>query len=318
MKKILYYISVSLLFVLNKLPFCILYLFADVLYFLVYYVVRYRRRIVRDNLVKSFPEKSIKDIKKIEKKFYSSLCDYFVETIKFYGMSEKQIRKRMVFNGVEEAQKVLDQGRSCVFYMGHFFNWEYVTSLSLYFNLDDVVVGDIYHPLENRYFDALMKKMRDQYGAESITMANTLRRIMQITKEKKKYLIGFIADQVPTWESINHWVDFLHRDTPVFTGTEKIARRTHAALFFMKVKRVKRGHYVADVEMFSEDASLMEEFEPTNRYYELLEQEIKENPELWLWTHNRWKRTRAGYEERERRRIEDRKRLVERSRQLQQ
>ena len=310
MKKILYYISLALLFVLNKLPFFILYLISDFLYFLVYYVVRYRRGIVRRNLVGSFPEKDIKEIVRIEKKFYSSLCDWFVEMIKYYGMSEKQIRKRMVMTGLDEAYRIVGEGRSCVCYMGHFFNWEYMTSLSLYFNDKNLVVGDIYHPLENKRFDKLMKRMRDQFGAESITMANTLRRIVQITKEKKKYLIGFVADQVPTWESINHWVDFLHRDTPVFTGTEKIARRTQAALFFVRVKRVKRGYYTAHFELFAEDASAMEEFEPTNRYYELLEKEIKENPELWLWTHNRWKRTRAGYEERERVRVEGRKRLV--------
>lgn len=310
MKKILYYLAVSVLFVLNKLPFCILYIISDIFYFFVYYVARYRRRIVRENLVKSFPEKSLKEIVKIEKKFYSSLCDWFVEMVKYYGMSEKKIRKRMKFTGLEDAYRVLAEGRSCVCYMGHFFNWEYVTSLSLYFDDKDLVVGDIYHPLENSRFDRLMKRMRDQYGAESITMANTLRRIVQIAKENKKFLIGFIADQVPTWESINHWVDFLHRDTPVFTGTEKIAQRTKAALFFIKMKRVKRGYYTAHIELFAEDASKMAEYEPTNRYYEILEAEIKENPELWLWTHNRWKRTRAGYEERERRRIEDRRRLA--------
>ena len=310
MKKVLYYISLSILFVLNRLPFCILYLVSDIFYFLIYYVVRYRRRIVRENLTKSFPEKEMKEIIGIEKKFYSSLCDWFVEMIKYYGMSEKEICKRMVFSGLEDAHRIVGEGRSCVCYMGHFFNWEYVTSLSLYFNETDLVVGDIYHPLQNKNFDRLVKKMREQYGAESITMANTLRRIVQITKEKKKYLIGFIADQVPTWESINHWVNFLHRDTPVFTGTEKIAQRTGAALFFVRMKRVKRGYYTAHFELFAEDASKMAEFEPTNRYYELLEEEIKENPELWLWTHNRWKRTRAGYEERERRRVEERRRLV--------
>ena len=313
MKAILYYIALSLLFVLNKLPFCIVYLISDILYLLVYYVVRYRRDVVRDNLVKSFPEKDIKEIKKIEREFYAALCDYFVEAIKLYGMSEKQIRKRMVFTGLDDVSRMVEQGHSCVCYMGHFINWEYVTSLSLYFKDDDVVVGDIYHPLENKRFDRLMKKVRDQYGAESITMANTLRRIVQIVKEKKKYVIGFIADQVPTWESINHWVDFLHRDTPVFTGTEKIARRTQASLFFVRMKRVKRGYYTAHFELFAEDASKMDEFEPTNRYYELLECEIKENPELWLWTHKRWKRTRAGYEKREKIRIEGRKRLVEKN-----
>jgi KDO2-lipid IV(A) lauroyltransferase len=266
--------------------------------------------VVRDNLVKSFPEKGVREIVEIEKKFYSSLCDWFVETIKYYGMSEKEIRRRMVITGLEDAHRMVAQGRSCVCYMGHLFNWEYVTSLALYFDDEDLVIGDIYHPLENSYFDRLMKKMRDQYGAESITMANTLRRIVQITKEKKKYLIGFIADQVPTWESIHHWVDFLHRDTPVFTGTEKIARRTGAALFFVRMKRVKRGYYTAHFELFAEDASKMAEFEPTNRYYELLEKEIKENPELWLWTHNRWKRTREGYEKRMRQREERRRHLI--------
>lgn len=304
MKAILYYISLALLFLLNKLPFCVLYLLSDMFFFIVYYLVRYRRGVVRDNLVKSFPEKGLREIVEIEKKFYSSLCDWFVETIKYYGMSEKEIRRRMVITGLEDAHRMVAQGCSCVCYMGHLFNWEYVTSLALYFDDEDLVIGDIYHPLENSYFDRLMKKMRDQYGAESITMANTLRRIVQITKEKKKYLIGFIADQVPTWESIHHWVDFLHRDTPVFTGTEKIARRTGAALFFVKMKRVKRGYYTAHFELFAEDASKMAEFEPTNRYYELLEKEIKENPELWLWTHNRWKRTREGYEKRMRQREE--------------
>lgn len=304
MKAILYYISLVPLFLLNKLPFCVIYILSDILYFIVYYLVRYRRGIVRDNLVKSFPEKSAEEIIRIEKRFYSAFCDWFVETVKYYGMSEKEIRRRMVITGLDDAHRVLAEGRSCVCYMGHFFNWEYVTSLGLYFDDEDLVVGDIYHPLENKRFDRLMKKQRDQFGAESITMANTLRRIVQITKAKKKYLIGFIADQVPTWESISHWVNFLHRDTPVFTGTEKIARRTGAALFFVRMKRVKRGYYTAHFELFAEDASKMAEFEPTDRYYELLEKAIKEDPELWLWTHNRWKRTREGYEIRERMRQE--------------
>jgi KDO2-lipid IV(A) lauroyltransferase len=276
--------------------------------------MRYRRRIVRENLVKSFPEKDLKAIKKIEKKFYSSLCDWFVEMIKYYGMSEKEIRKRMVITGLEDAHRVIAEGRSCVCYMGHFFNWEYLTSLPLYFYEKDLIVGDIYHPLENWRFDCLMKKMRNQYGAESIKMASTLRRIVQIAKENKKFLIGFVADQVPTWESINHWLDFFHRDTPVFTGTEKIACRTHAALFYARMERVKRGYYVIHIEPFAQDAALLPEFEATNTYYRLLTENIRQTPELWLWTHKRWKRTREGYARREAKRIEDRRKLAEKAR----
>ena len=155
--------------------------------------------------------------------------------------------------------------------------------------------------------------MRAQFGTEAITMANTLRRIMQISKEGKKYVIGFIADQVPTWESINHWLDFFHRDTPVFTGTEKIAQRTHAALFYAHVHREKRGHYVLRIDKMADDAALLPEFEATNMYYRHLSENIREVPELWLWTHNRWKRTREGYARREAKRVEDRKKLVENS-----
>ncbi len=319
MKTVLYYIAVALLFVLNKLPLCVLHLFSTLLYYPMYYIVRYRRKVVRDNLVKSFPEKDLKEIIAIEKKFYRNLCDYFMEMIKYYGMSEEKIKRYMRFEGLEKFHEAVDAGHSCVLYMGHIFNWEYVTSITLHFNRDDVAVGAIYHPLENSRFDALVKKMRAQFGTEAITMANTLRRIMQISKEGKKYVIGFIADQVPTWESINHWLDFFHRDTPVFTGTEKIAQRTHAALFYAHVHREKRGHYVLRIDKMADDAASLPEFEATNMYYRLLSENIREVPELWLWTHNRWKRTREGYAKREAKRVEDRKRLVEREkRRLQQ
>lgn len=311
MKKILYYVALVFLFVLNKLPMCVLHFLSTLLFYPMYYIARYRRKVVRDNLVKSFPEKDLKEIVRIEKKFYRNLCDYFVEMVKLYGMDRSEISRRMKFVGLEKFNDALDKGHSCVLYMGHFFNWEFVTSISLHINRDDAVVGEIYHPLENKYFDALVKKMRNQYGAEAITMANTLRRIMQITKEEKKYVIGFIADQVPTWQSISHWLDFFHRDTPVFTGTEKIAARTHASLFYARMVREKRGYYTMYIEDIAEDASLLPEFEATNTYYRMLADNIRETPDLWLWTHNRWKRTREGFAKREAKRAERRKRLIE-------
>ena len=310
MKALLYYISLAFLFVLNKLPMRVLHFLSTLLYYLMYYAVRYRRKVVRDNLVKSFPEKDISEVVAIEKKFYRRLCDYFMEMVKFYGMSEGEIRKRMLFEGLELMEEAVDKGHPCVLYMGHFFNWEFVTSIALHMVRDDISLGEIYHPLENARFDALIRKMRAQYGAEPITMANTLRRIMQIGKSGKKYVIGFIADQVPTWESINHWVDFFHRDTPVFTGTEKIAQRTHASIFYARMEYVKRGVYKLVVEKIAEDAAELPEFEATNIYYRHLTENIRRYPELWLWTHKRWKRTRQGYAEREKRRAEDRKRLI--------
>ena len=304
MKAFLYYISVVFLFIINKLPFCILYLLSDIMYLLVYHVARYRRKVVRSNLVNSFPDKSIKEIRCIERKFYHCLCDFFLEVIKLYGMSGNEVRKRMEFAGVEKFQNSIEQGHSAVVYIGHIFNWEMMNSVSLYFDLDKVFAGEIYHPLRNSYFDSLMRKVRGQYGAEPIPMKNTLRRILQAEKEGKKFIVGFVADQLPKWEAIKHWVDFLNQDTPVFVGTEKIAQRCRAAIFYTRVERIKRGYYRLNVELLAEDASLLPEFEATELYYKRLEANIKESPELWLWTHKRWKRNREAFEERERRRME--------------
>lgn len=306
MKAILYYIVRFFWILLSCLPFCILYVLSDVLYLIVYYVVRYRRKIVRKNLVESFPEKKLNEIIAIERKFYHALCDYFVETVKLDGMSDKAVRKQITFEGVEEVDKVLAEGRSVVAYMAHTFNWEYATSMPLFLHQSDAVVGQIYHPLRNKYFDKLLKKIRAQYGSENIAMKATLRRIVDITKQKKPFVIGFIADQIPKWEAMHHWVNFLNHDTAVFTGTEKIARRTESAVFFLGFKRVKRGKYVGRFQLMVDNAMSLPELELTNMYYRFLEDSIKSEPELWLWSHNRWKRTREAFVEREKKRAMER------------
>jgi len=158
--------------------------------------------------------------------------------------------------------------------------------------------------------DRLFLELRNQYGSESISMANTLRRILQLQKDKTPFVIGFIADQVPHWEAIDYWMEFFHQETPVFTGTEKIARRTGSAVFYMSLCKEKRGRYVATFHKISDMASTTEDYELTKQYYKLLEENITEHPELWLWTHRRWKRTKAKYQEWNERRI---KRLKEKS-----
>ena len=294
------------------LPFKVLYLFSDIIYLIIYYVAGYRRKVVRDNLVKSFPEKSVSEIIEIEKKFYSSFCDYMVETIKLMRMTPERIKKHLRFEGVEELEQMLSgEGKSSMVYIGHLFNWEYITSLPLHFKNPEVRFGQIYHPLASKEMDNLFLELRGQYGSESIAMKNTLRRILELSNQKKPFAIGAIADQVPTWESIKHWLTFFHRDTPVFTGSEKIARRIGSSVYYLALRREKRGYYVGTFHLICEDASKLEENEVTNKYFALLEENIKKEPHLWLWTHKRWKRTRQGHIEREARRAEDLRRLSE-------
>ena len=247
-----YHIIRTLWKLMSLLPMGVLHLLSDLIYFPLYYVVRYRRKVVRKNLVNAFPEKTEKEIEEIEKKFYASFCDYVMETVKLMSMSPENIKKHIRFEGIEEVERLASQeSRPCVIYMGHTFNWEFVTSLPLHFKDPKIQLGQIYHPLANKAMDRLFLELRNQYGSENIAMKSTLRRIVDIAKQKQQFIIGFIADQVPTWNEIHHWVDFLNQDTPVFTGTEKIAKRTNSAVFYLHVRRVKRGKYNAHFEFMA-------------------------------------------------------------------
>lgn len=296
MSAILYGITIAILYLLNKLPMCLLYLLSDFIYLIMCYIVGYRRKVIRKNMRNSFPEKSEKELRKIEKEFYSNLCDYFVETIKYYGMSAEEVAKHIEFKGLDGLHKAIDSGHSCVCYMLHAFNWEFVTSLPVFFNRENVVVGAVYHKLRNPRFDKIFKDMRAQYGADNVTMKNTLRHIIEITKKKQLYVYGFMADQLPKVEAMNHWVNFLNQDTAVFTGAEKIACRTKASVFNLTIVKVARGKYEATFELMYEDASQCAENEVTNEYFRISEEYIRKYPAMWLWTHNRWKRGRASRE----------------------
>lgn len=289
-----YILSYGIWFLLSLLPMRILYVFADMLYLIVAYIVRYRHRVIWENLTSSFPEKSQSEIKSIEKAFYHWFCDYLVETIKLMTMSRSQLQKRMRFTGMEQFNEVLNNGQSCAVYLGHYCNWEWITSLP-YWIPDHVQCCELYHPLENQNFDKLFKSVRERQKAVCIPMHESLRKILEFKKNHKVLVIGYIADQVPMWNNIHHWVDFLHHDTPVLTGAERIAKHMEQVVFYGDVKRVKRGYYECEMKLVSQCPSKLEDYQITDIYFRLLEETIRRQPELWLWSHNRWKRTREVF-----------------------
>ena len=294
MKKLLYGSVFCIWYLMSLLPLRALYVLSDGLFYLIYYIVKYRRPLVRKHLADCFPEKSEAERIQIEKDYYSWFCDYIVETIKLFSMSKKQIKKRMRFVGVERVKASCQKGQSCVIYLGHYCNWEWITSLQLWVG-DDIACGQIYHPLENKAFDQLFLRLRNRLGALCIPMAESIRKIMKMGQEGKQTVIGFIADQVPLWENIHYWTDFLHHDTPVFTGTERIARKTNFAVYYMDVQRLKRGYYQAELKLLTEKPKECKEFEITEMYIQELEKTIRRQPPFYLWTHNRWKRTRQEW-----------------------
>ena len=295
--KLLYYIVFAVWYVFSLLPLRILYVLSDLLFWLLYAVVGYRKAVIRKNLKESFPEKSEEELRKIERGFYRFFCDYLVETIKMMTISKENIRRRLTFKGTELVDEIVESGQSCAVYLGHLGNWEWVTSLPLWVT-PKAQCGQIYHPLENKEFDRLFLYSRQRLGAKCIAMQDTLREILNYRKENQPVVIGYISDQVPFWTNIHHWVDFLHHDTPVLTGTERIARKVNHAVFFLDVHRVRRGYYEAEFKLITREPQKMGEFEITDIYFKLLEESIRRAPEFWLWSHNRWKRTREEFNER--------------------
>lgn len=295
--KIQFALLYSLFFTLSLLPLRILYFVADFIAWLAHDVVKYRRNVVSRNLREAFPERQEVEIKKIARGFYNFLADYFVETVKLTTMGKRQICRRMRFEDTEEAKRCLESGRNVTLYLGHYCNWEWISSLPLHLPKGPIVAGQIYHPLEDRGADKVFYKIRSRFGACNIAMADTLQTIMKWRKEKKTSIIGYIADQAPGYNGVHLFLDFLNHDTPVFTGAERISRMLDSAVFYCHIDRPKRGEYVCRLVKMTENAAEPDKFELTRRYFSLLEQQIRERPEYWLWSHRRWKRGREGFME---------------------
>jgi KDO2-lipid IV(A) lauroyltransferase len=267
------------------------------MFWLLYGLLGYRRKVVYSNISSSFPEKSEEELRKIERGFYHFFCDYLVESVKLMTISKENLRRRMTFKGAEMIDEVVASGQSCAIYLGHLGNWEWVTSLPLWIT-PKAQCGQIYHPIENKDFDQLFLRLRQRLGAVCIPMQDTLRKILEFRQAHQPVVIGYISDQKPNWHNIHHWVNFLHHDTPVLTGTERIARKVNHAVFYMDVRCVRRGYYEAEFKLITREPQKMKEFEVTDIYYQHLEQSILRAPEFWLWSHNRWSRTRKEFNER--------------------
>ncbi len=288
--KALYYLA----YAISLLPLWLLYRLSDVIFLIVFYCLRYRRPLVRRHLADSFPEKTEKERRSIERAFYRWFCDYLVESIKLVSISKEQLRRRMVFKNTAVVDEIVGSGQSCAVFLGHYCNWEWITSLPLWVT-PEAQCGQIYHVLENKEMDRLFLNLRQRMGAVCIPMAETLRRIIKYRQEGKLVVIGYISDQVPYWNNIHHWLQFLNHDTPVLTGTERLAKQTGHAVLYIDVRRLRRGYYEAEFVLIERNPKAVPDFQLTDRYFQLLEASIRRAPECYLWTHNRWKRTREEF-----------------------
>jgi len=273
------------IYLISLLPFWALYILSDAIGFFLYYVIRYRKGVVRTNLINSFPEKSLKEIKVIEKKFYRFLSDLIVENIKMRTMSAKDAKKRLKLLNPEVVLDYLDKEQSVIIASSHYANWEWgIYSLSL---MTDKPALIIYKPLSNKYFGAIYNKMRTRFGSTMVPMKQTFRKI--VGYKDRTHTSVFLADQTPTKSESNHFINFLNQPTLVFKGLERIARRTNYPIIYCHIDRIKRGYYCATFTPLITEASLYAENEITRINNQFIEKIIHEKPELWLWSHKRWK-----------------------------
>lgn len=288
-----------LFYTLSLLPFRILYGMADIGYVLLYYIIRYRRGVVRKNLVTAFPEKSIDDIKTIERKFYHWFCDYFLEAIKLLSISEKELRRRFTIINSEDVEQCFQEGQDVAAILGHYCNWEWLSCVGM--NLPpERETGLIYHPLRNKTFDYLFRKLRShERNSHVIPKKDILRYVVTKKREGVRNICGYISDQGPKWTNIHLWLPFLnHEYTPVFTGGERIMRKMNNAVFYVEMSRPKRGYYTATYKLITREPNTLPADDITRRFFCLLEETIRQEPAFYLWSHNRWKRTKEEFDRR--------------------
>ena len=272
---------------LALLPLRCLYLFSDLLYLLVCYVVRYRRKVVMENLKNSFPEKTERERRQIARKFYRFICDLFIETVKLTNIDTPQIHRRIRYSNPEIFDDLYQKGKQIFFIPGHYGNWEWIATME---HTIPYHLATLYEPLKNKLFDKFFYDMRTKYGVEAFPSNTAIRAINQFLQKKRLTALGFISDQSPHRNDATHyWTTFLNQDTLVYLGVEKLARRYNVAVLYYEARRVKRGYYEVDVTLIAENAAETSEYEITNRHVQLLEETIRRNPQYWLWSHRRWK-----------------------------
>jgi KDO2-lipid IV(A) lauroyltransferase len=281
---IMYYIVYGFLFLFSLLPLPVLYLFSDFAYFLVYYVFGYRKDVVLNNLRSAFPEKTEKERRRIAQKFYHNLMDTFIETIKMISVTEKFLDKRV--NGNWEAvNQFFSTGRNIQLFVGHNFNWEWANDVAV--RKTQFPFLAVYMRISNKIFDRLMYKMRSRSG--TILLQASKMREAFLPYRDKQHLLALAADQNPGDPAKAYWIQFLGRPAPFVKGPEKGAKTNNSIVVFAFIKKIKRGYYEVGLEVEGKDSITLPEGELTKRFVYYLQDVIRKYPDMWLWSHRRWK-----------------------------
>ena len=289
MKKTGYYLLRTLTWFIQLFPLGLHYFVSNLFYYVAYYLLRYRRDVVATNLARSFPGKTNKERDLIAKKFYHHLCDTIFETLYFDRISEQEGRLRVKYLNPELLNGYLDEGRQVLAFFGHYNNWELFCNLPLY---TPHRLYAVYKKIKNQSFELFYRKLRNRFGAIPLERADTFRQLFKDHQEGIPSMSAFLFDQTPRVHELHHWITFLNQDTPVVIGSEKTAVKLDAVVLFLYSRKVARGYYETEFRLVTDHSKETQKFEITDKCNRLLEQQILDQPEFWLWSHKRWKHKR--------------------------
>lgn len=285
MQFLVYILVYPFLWLISILPFRLFYFFSDFVFFVLFYVVGYRKRVVSENLARAFPGKSKKELKKIKKEFYRHMCDMFLEMVKTLNLSKEELKERYKIINIEVLQDIV-KDKSVLIVCSHYANWEWNVSINNYVNAKGYAV---YQKIGNSYFDDLIKKIRAKWNTTLITQQETVKTVYRNVQNGVNSAYGMVSDQSPQVKRAQYWSEFMGVKVPIFNGPESMARKLDLAVVFLKVSKVKRGYYQAEFIPITTSGKQTKKHQITDQFLRLTEDQIREKPEYYLWTHKRWK-----------------------------
>lgn len=286
MQFVFFILLYPLLWLISILPFRLLYVLSDAIYLLIYYVLGYRKKTVRQNLAMALPHLPAKERLIVEKKSFRHLCDMFLEMIKTMTISKKEIEKRFVLTNIEVYHQLEKEGKSIALMCAHYASYEWVISMNHHITFNGYA---IYKRIRNKYFDKLVRDIRSKFKAYLITTKETKMVIEENIKNGTLGVYGFASDQSPRPTENMYWYKFMGIETPIHIGAELLAKRYDMNVIYLKVKKVKRGYYEGTFEVLTTDIKSIPNFKLSEQFMDKVEQQILEAPEYYLWTHKRWK-----------------------------
>lgn len=291
MSKVAYYLVYIWFWLNSLLPFWLLYRVSDFFYFFLYHVAGYRKKVVRENLKNSFPEKTQTELREIERRYYHYLADYMMESMKMMRLTKEEMLKRMKFHGIDLYLRLMEEHGGIVVAMPHYANFEWTLGMKILMKPEDVAV-QVYKPLRNKYMDKMFQNIRSRFGGYNVAKHSAVRETVRLKRDGKKMVLALIADQAPSWSDVAYWTTFLNQDTDFMNGSERFAKLLNFPMMYCDIKKTKRGYCEATFELMSDKPKETADGQLTEMFVRRVEQTILRDPAYWLWSHKRWKHKR--------------------------